>query len=268
MSKYRLWKGEKDQEGAGVHLGQGLYEPGWKPLSNKGTLSICSCTEGCRHQTALCLRFVSWAVFNLERTNIYGTSIPFWVKGATEQQVSSWHPSINFSITLSCAQTLECISCICFLWEGVTSTALAYLQYLMSKHFSSKRSAHKNVNPSFSNARKGAATLFTVSSPHQHPPPPTVLNSLEIFKENPQKGAYLERGSTVASWACPLLVLTFTTLYNYTKAFLTRLKAQKALYCNSLTCVTRLYNCLLCTIYWWKKTSKLLVLIDAKHILQ
>lgn len=161
-------------------------------------------------------------------------------KSHKEQQVSSWHPSINFSITLSCAQTLECISCMCFLWEGVTSAALAYLQYFMSKHFSSKRPAHKNVNPSFSNAHKGAATLFTVSSPHQHPlpPTPTVLNSLEIFKENPQKGAYLELGNTVASWACPLLVLTFTTLYNYTKAFLICLKAQKAIYCSYDLCNT------------------------------
>lgn len=118
-------------------------------------------------------------MFNLEWKKKYKAKKPRYVssllteKSHKEQQVSSWHPSINFSITLSCAQTLERISCMCFLWEGVTSAALAYLQYLMSKHFSSKRPAHKNVNPSFSNAHKGAATLFTVSSPHQHPLPPT-----------------------------------------------------------------------------------------------
>lgn len=147
---------------------------------------------------------------------------------------------------------------MCFLWEGVISAALAYLQYLMSKHFSSKRPAHKNVNPSFSNAHKGAATLFTVSIPHQHPlpSPPTGLNSLEIFKENPQKGAYLELGSTVASWACPLLVLTFTTLYNYTKAFLICLKAQNAIYFISMICVYN-HNCLLCLFYLFVKEKDL-----------
>lgn len=214
-----------DHKGTGCHLGRGLHEPSWKALSNKGILPICSC----RHRTALCLRFISLAVFNLDWKK-YEALKPWHInsllteRSHKEQQVSSWHPSINFSTTLSSAQTLESISCTWFYWEGVTSTALAYLQYLMSKHFSSKRPAHKNVNPSFSNAHKGTATLFTVSSPRHHPP--TVLNSLEIFKENPKKGAYLERGSTVASWACPLLVLTFTSFNNYTKAFLMCLRAQ------------------------------------------
>lgn len=162
--------------GGGCHLGQVQYEPSWKALSNKGILPICSCTESCRHQTALCLRFISWAVFNLDRKK-YEALKPWHInsllteRSHKEQQVSNWHPSINFSSTLSCAQTLECISCTWFFWEGVTSTVPAYLQYLMSKHFSSKRPAHKNVNPSFSNAHKGAATLFTVSSPHPHPHP-------------------------------------------------------------------------------------------------
>ncbi len=120
------------------------------------------------------VRFISWAVFNLDWKK-YEALKPWHInsllteRSHKEQQVSNWHPSINFSTTLSCAQSLECISCTWFFWEGVTSTVPAYLQYLMSKHFSSKRLAHKNVNPSFSNAHKGAATLFTVSSPHPHP---------------------------------------------------------------------------------------------------
>lgn len=41
--------------------------------------------------------------------------------------------------------------------------------------------------------------LYLLSVAHTNTTqPPTELNSLEIFKENPKKGAYLERGSTVA----------------------------------------------------------------------